>query len=209
MLHLYYCMTTIPVHETFQNTIQGEGHWAGAPVDFIRLHGCPVGCNFCDTGYADGGKNAPRELRDIDELVSETRTRRVVISGGEPFIQPNLKQLVHALIGCHKLVHIETSGAFWQEVSGAWVTLSPKHHLSPKYPVDQRWWNRADEIKIVISSGTELEFYAPFLQSATGSIYLQPEWNDRARTLPLTLDLLKQNPKFRLSVQLHKMIGVQ
>lgn len=43
--------SSIPVHETFQETIQGEGYWSGTPCDFIRLSGCPVGCWFCDTGY--------------------------------------------------------------------------------------------------------------------------------------------------------------
>ena len=40
------------IQETFQNTIQGEGYHSGRPCDFIRLYGCPVGCFFCDTGYA-------------------------------------------------------------------------------------------------------------------------------------------------------------
>jgi organic radical activating enzyme len=46
----------ILIHETFQQTVQGEGHWVGLPVDFIRLAGCPVGCHFCDTGYANGNQ---------------------------------------------------------------------------------------------------------------------------------------------------------
>lgn len=202
-------MTTIPIHETFNTTIQGEGHWAGAPCDFIRLFGCPVGCHFCDSLYADGGKTAPRELRDIDELVAQTRSPRVVVSGGEPFIQPHLPTLVNALLNGGKQVHIETSGAFWQDIPAAWITVSPKQHVSPDYPVDYRMWMRANEVKIVISTGKEVEFYREFFPTVKGSIYLQPEWNDIDKTLPLTLELLRQNPSFFLSMQMHKIIGVQ
>jgi organic radical activating enzyme len=227
-------MTLIPIHETFQQTLQGEGYWAGSPVDFVRLAGCPLSCSFCDTGYADGGKNTPRTERSIDDLVSETRSPRVVISGGEPFIHKQLPALVDALELTGKQVCIETSGAFWQPVSAtAWVTLSPKQHISPKYPVHPVMWLRADEIKIVIATGVEVDFYdrhirywstdwhdwasqhlkefEAYLQrlSPTKHIFLQPEWGDRERTLPLVLNLLQKHPNMRLSVQLHKLIGVQ
>lgn len=54
--------------------IQGEGYWSGVLVDFIRLHGCPVSCHFCDTGYSDGGKHLPRSLISIPNLISELRS---------------------------------------------------------------------------------------------------------------------------------------
>jgi len=202
-------MTTIPIHETFQQTLQGEGHWAGAPCDFIRLSGCPVKCHFCASGYADGGKGTPRDLRDISDLVAELRSPRVVVSGGEPFVHPHLPTLVNALMAAGKYVHIESSGAFWQDIPNAWITVSPKQHISPDYPVDYRMWMRANEVKIVISTGKEVEFYREFFPSVKGSIYLQPEWHDIDKTLPLTLELLRQNPSFFLSMQMHKIIGVQ
>jgi 7-carboxy-7-deazaguanine synthase len=201
-------METIPIHETFQQTIQGEGYWAGTPVDFIRLAGCPVGCPWCDTGYAEGGADLPRQARRLDELIAELRSPRVVISGGEPFIHRQLPELVEAVIASSREVSIETSGAFWQDVSpAAWVTLSPKEHISPRYPVKPQMWQRANEVKIVISTGIELDFYQPHLLPAI-PVFLQPEWIDRDRTLPLVLELLRQFPTYRLSLQLHKFIGV-
>lgn len=199
----------IPIHETFQQTLQGEGKFAGTVVDFIRLQGCPVGCPFCDTGYADGGHNTPRTKRDIDSLVAEVKSPRVVISGGEPLIQPLLPDLVYALQRQLKLVHVETSGAFWQPLQGCWITLSPKQHISPKYPVDERFWSRANEIKLVISDGSEIDFYRTHLDFAQCPIYLQPEWTDRDRTIPLVVNLLQQHPSYRLSLQLHKLLGIQ
>lgn len=198
----------IPVHETFSPTIQGEGYWTGAIVSFIRLHGCPVGCHFCDSLYADGGKNAPRHYLQIAELVARAATQRVIISGGEPFIHPDLSSLVNVLKNNDKQVHIETSGSFWQEIpKEVWVTLSPKMHLNLRYPVKQQFWARANEIKIVISDGEELDLYQPYLND-TQLVYLQPEWQMRDRTLPLTLELLQQHPNYRLSVQLHKYLNL-
>jgi 7-carboxy-7-deazaguanine synthase len=189
----------VPIHETFQSTVQGEGFWIGALVDFIRLSGCPVRCSWCDTGYSDGGINAPREMKSFAELLKELKSSRVVISGGEPFIHKQLPQLVQ-----------ETSGAFWQEISSsAWITLSPKHHLSPSYPVKQIFWERANEIKFVISTGQELEFYKDYLLTVKDCpIFLQPEWNVRDRAISIILELLQQNPNYRLSLQTHKYIGV-
>ena len=200
----------IPVHETFQNTIQGEGYWVGTPVDFIRLAGCPVGCPWCDTGYANGGMNLPRQVRSFEDLITELRSPRVVISGGEPFIYAQLPALINHIEATGRTVSIETSGSFWQEISNSvWVTLSPKHHVNPKYPVVPFMWKRASEIKLVIETGTELEFYAQYLElNPQIPVFLQPEWTQRDRTFPLVLDLLKQFPHYRLSVQLHKYLNV-
>ena len=144
----------LPIHETFQSTVQGEGYWTGCLVDFIRLSGCPVGCPWCDTGYADGGTNLPRVERPIGELLAEVKSPRVVITGGEPFIHKHLPELVQALLAANKQVSIETSGSFWQEVSpAAWITLSPKEHINPKYPVQNQFWSRANEVKIIIQTG--------------------------------------------------------
>lgn len=201
---------TLPIHETFQSTVQGEGYWTGALVDFIRLAGCPVQCPWCDTGYANGGRNLPNSPRSLQELLAELKSPRVVISGGEPFIHQNLPLLVQALLDTDRQVSLETSGSYWQEIaSEAWVTLSPKQHLSPKFPVKEPFWSRANEIKLVISTGQEVDFYGSQLRRLRVPMFLQPEWNDRDRTLPLTLELLKQNPSYRLSLQTHKFIGVQ
>ncbi|MCP2727974.1 7-carboxy-7-deazaguanine synthase QueE [Limnofasciculus baicalensis] len=201
----------LPIHETFQSTVQGEGYWTGALVDFIRLSGCPVGCPWCDTGYADGGANLPRVERSIHELLGELKSPRVVISGGEPFIQKHLPELVQALLTAGKQVSIETSGAFWKEISPeAWITLSPKQHINPKYPVQKQFWSRANEIKIVIETGTEIQFYQEDISIHNHQlVYLQPEWNSSSKSLSLILQMLQQRPEYRLSLQTHKYIGVQ
>jgi len=201
-------MVELPIHETFGPTIQGEGFWAGTPVDFIRLSGCPVGCSWCDTGYADGGANLPRQRRLIEDLIAELRSPRVVISGGEPMIHPQLPALVSAIEASGRTVAIETSGAFWQAVSPtAWITLSPKAHISPRYPVVPLLWERANEIKLIIETGAELGYYQTLIKPEK-PVFLQPEWSQKEQAIPIILDLLQQHPHYRLSLQLHKYINV-
>jgi len=201
----------LPIHETFQSTVQGEGYWTGTLVDFIRLAGCPVRCPWCDTGYKNGGKDLPSVARSIAQLLAELQSPRVVITGGEPFIHRDLPELVEALLAADKQVSIETSGAYWLDVSPlAWITLSPKEHVNPKYPVQELFWTRANEIKLVVSTGEEVEFYHKFLANNVNiPVFLQPEWNSKESGIPIILKLLKQHPSYRLSLQTHKLIGVQ
>lgn len=203
-------MTTISVQETFQQTIQGEGYWSGAVVDFIRLHGCPVQCPWCDQEYAAGGKHLNRSCITIVDLVSELKSPRVVISGGEPTIHQNLLQLISAIADTRKKISIETAGIKWHNFnSETWVTLSPKEHLIPTAVVDHHYWHRANEVKIVIAKGNELDYYrGNLLEKPCQHIYLQPEWSQREATIPITLELLKQYPIAKLSLQTHKYIGV-
>ena len=108
-------------------------------------------------------------------------------------------------------VSIETSGCYWQEISPhTWITLSPKQHISPKYPVVKQMWMRASEIKLVIETGKELEFYSKILwENNNTQVFLQPEWQSRNFSLPLVLELLQKYPSYRLSLQLHKYLGIQ
>jgi len=203
------------IQETFQNTIQGEGYNAGKPCDFIRLYGCPVGCFFCDTGYAfpDGPwyKNKiPKYIKTIEELIDELKSKLVIISGGEPFIHKNLPQLCKSLIYYKKNIAIETSGSYWQDVPlDVFVTLSPKEHLNPKYPVLNVFWERANEFKLVISKGNELDFYKEKLKKFKGFLFLQPEYDDFKNSIQKTLILLRNNDDFKLSLQTHKILNLQ
>lgn len=201
---------TLPIHETFQSTLQGEGYWTGTLVDFIRLAGCPIGCYFCDTGYGDGGKDLPRVSRSIKSLLNELKSPRVVVSGGEPFIHKNLPDLLQSLLDNGRQVHLETSGSHWQKIpSQVWLTLSPKEHLNPQYPVQNQWWTRANEIKLIISQGNEIEFYREHLETLIDvPIYLQPEWNIHKKSLEIIRELLKEYPFYRVSLQTHKFLGI-
>jgi len=115
--------TTGRVAECFFS-IQGEGVTAGAPAVFVRLQGCSIGCQWCDTKYSwdpAGGREVSLEAL-VDEA-SAYPCRRVVITGGEPLDSPLFLPLVEALKARGFIIEVETSG-----------TLPP-----PRAPVDQ--WN--------------------------------------------------------------------
>jgi organic radical activating enzyme len=200
----------ILAHETFQQTIQGEGYHQGRLVDFIRLAGCPVGCSFCDTGYSSSHTFVDAFSVTFAQIVSELKSPMVVVSGGEPFIHKNLSDLCQALLNAGRQVSIETSGVIYQEIPDAvWVTLSPKEHLGEeKRKVASAMWARANEVKIVVSDGSEVEFYRQQLEQLKETpCSLQPEWETQKTSYPITIQLIKQT-NYRLSVQLHKMLGM-
>lgn len=197
------------IEEIYGNTVQGEGYWSGVYCDFVRLFGCPVGCEFCDQGYFEGNAKSEFRKMSIPEILSELSTaKRVILTGGEPLIQKNVYHLIIALKEYGRRVNIETSGAKWVSLpEDVWVTLSPKEHLNSNYLIDKKWWKRANEIKLVISDGDELTCYDEIYRTKK-KVYLQPEWNHRHEILPIILNLLEQNQHFRLSQQTHKFANL-
>jgi organic radical activating enzyme len=202
-------MTTLRIHEIFTQTIQGEGFMVGTPSDFVRLWGCPVKCRWCDTGYSDGGKSIPWEEVEIPEILERAPGKNIVITGGEPFICNELSVLVAAfrMRGCH--VQIETSGAYYQPVNAHWITLSPKTHATGK-PVIKEFWETANEVKIVVNDRSDFEFYLDPL-AAHGwqgkPVFVQPCWENGMMLEPC-LGIVQEYPWVRISIQLHKLLGM-
>jgi len=102
-------MTGLRITEIFFS-IQGESQTVGLPTIFIRLTGCPLRCQYCDTAYAfKGGK-----VLSIDEIIQKVKqykTKNICITGGEPLAQVNSHNLIIALCDMNYSVSIETSGA--------------------------------------------------------------------------------------------------
>jgi 7-carboxy-7-deazaguanine synthase len=206
--------TSLLVQESFTKTVQGEGFFTGTSADFIRLGGCSVGCWFCDTGYAAGVKQPRSKLVSISELIADLESPLCVITGGEPYQQTNLTALVCAVLDSDRACQIETSGTAWLDIDDrAWVTLSPKEVYTGKR-IDRRFWERADELKLVISSAEDLDYYLQLLKTIElkkgCQIFLQPEYENRELMISLIIDRLPTFPiAARLSLQTHKYIGVR
>ena len=86
---------SINIQEIIPLTIQGEGYHTGLPCSFIRLFGCPVGCYFCDTGYASGSDLPSFKRLSFNEVVNQLRSKNVVITGGEPCVDPEFTNMVN------------------------------------------------------------------------------------------------------------------
>lgn len=123
------------VNEIFYS-LQGEGFLAGMPSVFVRLAGCPLRCRWCDTKYAwsqDAGQE--RSIAEIVEMVCEWPCRFVVITGGEPMVNFEIRQLVQELKAAEKHVTIETAGiAYIPDVPCDLMSISPK--LSNSVPTE-------------------------------------------------------------------------
>ncbi|HJS53192.1 MAG TPA: 7-carboxy-7-deazaguanine synthase QueE [Chitinophagaceae bacterium] len=197
--------TSLPVMEHFY-TLQGEGFHQGKAAYFIRLGGCDVGCVWCDVKDSwDVSKHPKLDVKSLKLKVQETPAEIVVITGGEPLMH-NLDQLTKELQQAGLKTNIETSGAYPLSGSWDWICLSPKKFKAPLPEIIPL----ANELKIVVfnkSDFTWAEKYAAFV-SPTCKLYLQPEWDKATEMTPLIIDHIKNNPKWELSLQIHKYINV-
>jgi 7-carboxy-7-deazaguanine synthase len=109
-------------------SLQGEGFLAGLPSVFIRLAGCPLRCRWCDTKYAwDESAGQDYGIAEIVETIQKWPCKFVVITGGEPMINPNLSQLAQRLKTAGKHITIETAGiVFVPDLPCDLMSISPK-----------------------------------------------------------------------------------
>ena len=195
----------LPVMETFYS-IQGEGFHQGRAAYFIRLGGCDVGCVWCDVKDSwDASKHPLQTIETIVENAKAFPGRLAVITGGEPLLHP-LQKLTAALHAAGFETNIETSGSsplsgFWN-----WICLSPKKFKAPISSIVPK----ANELKVVIFNKHDFAWAESYAAEANPhcKLYLQPEW-DRADVItPLIINYIKENPKWELSLQIHKYVNV-
>lgn len=197
--------THLPIMESFY-TLQGEGFHQGKAAWFIRLAGCDVGCVWCDVKESWNEDEHP--VRSVDELVAEACQqpgRIAVITGGEPTLYP-LGPLTEALKKEGFATHIETSGAHPLTGTWDWVCLSPKKFKPPLDDIFQH----TDELKVIVFNKSDFDWaekYAALVPEKC-KLYLQPEWSKREVMIPKIVDYIQNNPKWELSMQIHKYIGV-
>jgi 7-carboxy-7-deazaguanine synthase len=115
------------VNEIF-HSIQGEGLLAGTPSVFIRLAGCPLQCKWCDTKYAwDANEGEELPVSEIVNRIVQWPSRYVVITGGEPMVNPQLPDLARVLKERNKHITIETAGIkFVAGLACDLMSVSPK-----------------------------------------------------------------------------------
>ena len=215
---------TLPVMESFY-TIQGEGYYQGSAAYFIRLGGCDVGCVWCDVKDSWDASKHPQ--LSIEEIISQTVNslpstvyrqqptvdgKRLtvngliaVITGGEPLLY-NLDDLTNELKAKGFRTNIETSGSSPLSGNWDWICLSPKKFKAPLPEVIPF----ANELKVVIFNKHDFEWAETYAEQVSNNckLYLQPEWDKASLVTPLIIDYIKANPKWELSLQLHKYINV-
>ena len=202
---LHDSSSSLPVMEHFY-TLQGEGYHQGKAAYFVRLGGCDVGCVWCDVKDSwDAEKHPKMDIEAIKSHITETPAQLVVITGGEPLMH-NLDALTDALQSAGLKTNIETSGAHPLSGSWDWICLSPKKFKAPL----QEILPLANELKIVVFNKSDFDWAEKYAAQVSSicKLFLQPEWDKAAEITPVIIEYIKNNPKWELSLQVHKYIGV-
>lgn len=191
------------VNEIFYS-LQGEGRNTGRAALFLRMSGCNLRCPFCDTDFTQFRHMTVDEIVDAFRALTE-ECRLVVITGGEPSLQVD-DELVEGLHTAGYHLAIETNGTLPIHPGIDFVTISPKcsfvegAELAP---------NRCDELKLVYDGKHEVSGYglSPTFR------YLQPcDTGNASRNKEIMQDCIeyiKSHPQWQLSLQTHKMVGIQ
>jgi 7-carboxy-7-deazaguanine synthase len=195
----------LPLMEHFY-TIQGEGFYQGHAAYFLRLGGCDVGCVWCDVKESWDADVYP--LVSVDQMVNFVKssgTKLVVITGGEP-VMYNLTELTARLQESGFKTNIETSGVYPLTGSWDWVCFSPKKFKKPVPSI----YDKANELKVVIYNKSDFAWAESHAEQVSQqcNLFLQPEWSKEKEVLPLIIEYVKQHPKWKVSLQIHKYMNI-
>jgi organic radical activating enzyme len=225
------------INEVFY-TLQGEGAHSGIPAVFVRFSGCNLRCPWCDTEFSDftemSADEIVREALSIYDIPNERR-KMVVLTGGEPSLQVDTP-LIDALHAAGFYICIETNGTRPLPDGIDWITCSPKMvYQSEGRSISETVYQRSglsakrsslalkrvNEVKVVFTGTYDPEIWRSQLEAEHW--LLQPlrytgEWllnncdafeDDRNDNLDDTVRYILSHPFWRLSVQLHKIVGLR
>jgi organic radical activating enzyme len=178
------------INEIFYS-IQGEGRMTGMAVIFVRFSGCNFNCSFCDTDHESFKEMTAKEIkRDVYEY----RSNIVVFTGGEPALQLD-EELISELKPLH--LCIETNGTInIDHLSLDWITISPKGVQKQLV---------AGEVKNLVGPHTQKKDIKELPGAFTS---LQPISKDPG-AIKNCINLIKRNPRWRLSTQIHRYLGIR
>lgn len=198
-------LQTLPLMEDFY-TIQGEGAYQGHAAYFIRLGGCDVGCVWCDVKDSWDSKAHPLvPVLEMTRRAKESGSRIAVVTGGEPALY-DLSVLTKELKRAGLRRHLESSGAYPLTGTWDWVCFSPKKFKAP----DASFPQEADELKVIIFNKSDFAWAEAFAGQVSPScqLFLQPEWSKEKEMIPVIINYIKMNPKWRISLQVHKYMNI-
>ena len=194
-----------PVVEIF-SSIQGEGAHTGRPANFIRLAGCSLACEWCDSKYSWDVSAFP--LLSVEEIFARLnkKIRFVVITGGEPLLH-DLLPLVTRLAEARWFVALETNGKHGLSSKLRslidWVTVSPKEQAG--FAIEPA----PNELKFIVDDSFSLEVLDKVSRQVPYSlIFLNPE-SARPEMMRKAYQMVMERPHCRLGVQLHKVFEVR
>jgi 7-carboxy-7-deazaguanine synthase len=205
---------TLRITEIF-HSLQGEASTVGRPTVFIRLTGCPLRCQYCDTAYAfEGG--SMRELAEILAEVKRLDCQLITVTGGEPLAQPNCIPLLQLLCDEGYQVSLETSGALSVEKVDPRVSIV----LDLKTPGSQEadrndlgnlsLISQKDQVKFVICNyqdyvWAKAKLLEWNLAARAGEVLFSPSFEEQ-NPAELAEWILEDHLPVRMQMQLHKLL---
>ena len=197
-------------------SIQGESTYAGRPCIFVRLSGCNLSCDWCDTRYAAAGEGAVEmTVEEVSEAVSRFKPSIVEVTGGEPLMQAEARALVKRLLDGGGEVLVETNGSLCLEgvderaVKIVDVKCPSSGHAGSFLVENLKYIKESDEVKFVIGDYADYEFAkefsGEFIKDRTEKILFAPV---RPGLEPRLLAewILRDGLKVRLQLQIHRYI---
>lgn len=182
-------------------SLQCEGANAGMPAVFVRFAGCNLSCEWCDTDKRTVFSLEPFEILNEAARISNG-CRNVVFTGGEPTLNPRFNEVADLFNGWFRC--IETNGTIDYPLNVDWITVSPKLGVRMKnLGADAQLRRRSgDEIKVIY----EGRDYSEFLSMDFKYFFMQPLSMQNTDSV---VSYVKANPKWRMSYQWHKTLGLQ
>ena len=193
------------INEIF-HSLQGEGFHTGTPAVFVRFSGCNLRCAFCDTQHQAG------EMFSLQEIVNKINKYPIapllVLTGGEPSLFINEAFVSELKQKTGKKIAIETNGTRPLPTNLDWVTLSPKTAFeggNAKPCV----LKHCDELKVLylgqdLAQYNDIEAQHRFLQPCFCEDEVQRKANMKA-----CVEAVMQNPGWRLSLQIHRVLNIR
>jgi len=206
--------TTVRITEIF-HSLQGESRTVGIPTTFVRLTGCPLRCQYCDTAYAFTGGEV-KTLESILQEVSESSALLVTVTGGEPLAQPGCLPLLSQLCDAGYEVSLETSGALdIQEVDDRVCIVMDLKTPASKEMHRNLYDNIGnlkadDQVKFVICDRQDYD-WATFkiaeyqLNEKVSEVLFSPSF-EQLPARDLAEWILKDGLRVRMQMQLHKLL---
>lgn len=195
-------------------SLQGESVRVGLPTVFVRLTGCPLRCQYCDTAYAFAG-GAVKTMDDVLTAVASYSCSTVCVTGGEPLAQPACILLLKKLCDAGYQVSLETSGArdIAQVDPRVMVVMDLK--TPDSLESDKNLWSNlaylkpADQIKWVICSRSDYEWACQMSQEHglyhKVQLLFSPSWG-QLKPKDLADWILQDKLPVRFQLQLHKLL---
>jgi 7-carboxy-7-deazaguanine synthase len=201
------------INEIF-HSLQGEADCVGFPTVFVRLTGCPLRCQYCDTEYAFHSG----EWFDLDAILQRVRdfqATHVCVTGGEPLAQPNCLKLLERLCDAGFAVSLETSGAFDVAAVDARVSRvidvkTPASNEAARNRIENfTHLSQRDQLKFVICSREDYDWSKAFLEQhgllGRCGILFSPSYKQQPAT-ELADWILADRLPVRFQIQLHKIL---